>query len=93
MLQEVKQTPAQFAQLAKKYSQDPGSAANGGDLGMFGRGMMVKPFDDAVFKLLVGEVSGLVQSDFGYHIIKLLAVKGGKTQGLAEVKVHYCAEA
>lgn len=86
VLQQVKQTPAQFAELAKKYSQDPGSAANGGDLGMFGRGMMVKPFDDAVFKLMVGEVSGLVQSDFGFHIIKLLAVKGGKTQGLNEVK-------
>lgn len=86
ILQQVKQAPAQFAQLAQKYSQDPGSAANGGDLGMFGRGMMVKPFDDAVFKLLVGEVSDLVQSDFGFHIIKLLAVKGGKTQALNEVK-------
>lgn len=86
ILKQVKQSPSQFAELAKKYSQDPGSAANGGDLGMFGRGMMVKPFDDAVFKLLVGEVSGLVQSDFGYHIIKLLAVKGGKTQALNDVK-------
>jgi peptidyl-prolyl cis-trans isomerase D len=47
---------------------------------------MVKPFDDAVFKLMVGEVSGLVQSDFGFHIIKLLAVKGGKIQELNEVK-------
>ena len=86
VLQQVKQSPGQFAQLAQKYSQDPGSAANGGDLGLFGRGMMVKPFDDAVFKLLVGEVSGLVQSDFGFHIIKLLAIKGGKTQSLNEVK-------
>jgi peptidyl-prolyl cis-trans isomerase D len=86
VLKQVKQEPAQFAQLAQKYSQDPGSAANGGDLGMFGRGMMVKPFDDAVFKLLVGEVSGLVQSDFGFHIIKLLGVKGGKAQALSEVK-------
>jgi peptidyl-prolyl cis-trans isomerase D len=86
ILQQVKQAPAQFAQLAQKHSQDPGSAANGGDLGLFGRGMMVKPFDEAVFKLLVGEVSGLVQSDFGFHIIKLLAVKGGKTQTLNEVK-------
>ena len=86
VLKEVKQSPSQFAELAKKYSQDPGSAANGGDLGMFGRGMMVKPFDDAVFKLMVGEVSGLVKSDFGFHIIKLLAVKGGKTQSFAEVK-------
>jgi peptidyl-prolyl cis-trans isomerase D len=86
VLQQVKQAPAQFAQLAQKYSQDPGSASNGGDLGMFGRGMMVKPFDDAVFKLLVGEVSNLVQSDFGFHIIKLLGIKGGKAQGLNEVK-------
>ena len=86
ILQQVKQSPGQFAELAKKYSQDPGSAANGGDLGMFGRGMMVKPFDDATFKLLVGEISGLVQSDFGFHIIKLLAIKGGKTQSLNEVK-------
>lgn len=86
VLQQVQQAPAQFAQLAQKYSQDPGSAANGGDLGMFGRGMMVKPFEDAVFKLMVGELSGLVQSDFGFHIIKLLAVKGGKAQALNEVK-------
>lgn len=86
ILQQVKDAPAQFAQLARKYSQDPGSAENGGDLGMFGRGMMVKPFDDAAFKLFVGEVSGLVQTDFGFHIIKLLAVKGGKAQALNEVK-------
>lgn len=86
ILKQVKADPSQFAELAKKHSQDPGSAANGGDLGMFGRGMMVKPFDDAVFKLIVGEVSGLVQSDFGFHIIKLLAIKGGKVQSLSEVK-------
>lgn len=86
ILQQVKEAQAQFSELARKHSQDPGSAANGGDLGMFGRGMMVKPFDDAVFKLFVGEVSGLVQSDFGFHIIKLLAVKGGKSQPLQEVK-------
>lgn len=86
ILKQIKQDPSQFASLAKKYSQDPGSAANGGDLGMFGRGMMVKPFDDAVFKLIVGETSGLVQSDFGFHIIKLLAVKGGKVQDFGKVK-------
>jgi peptidyl-prolyl cis-trans isomerase D len=86
ILQQVKSNPASFAELAKKYSQDPGSASNGGDLGFFGRGMMVKPFDDAAFKLMVGEVSGLVQSDFGFHIIKLLAVKEGKTPALDAVK-------
>jgi len=51
LLKLVKQTPARFAELAKQNSQDPGSAVNGGDLGLFGRGMMVKPFDEAVFSL------------------------------------------
>lgn len=86
VLQQVKQAPAKFAALAKQYSQDPGSATNGGDLGMFGRGAMVKPFEDSVFSLKPGEVSGLVQTDFGYHIIKLQAVKPAKVQPLSEVK-------
>ena len=75
ILQQARQNPARFADLAKKYSQDPGSAANGGDLGFFGHGMMVKPFDDAAFSMKAGEISGLVKSDFGFHIIKLLAIK------------------
>ncbi len=86
VLQQVRQSPGKFAALAKQYSQDPGSASKGGELGMFGRGAMVKPFEDSVFSLKVGEVSGLVQSDFGYHIIKLLAVKPAKVQGLNEVR-------
>ncbi|HLP97463.1 MAG TPA: SurA N-terminal domain-containing protein [Sideroxyarcus sp.] len=86
ILQQVKQAPAKFAALAKQYSQDPGSAANGGDLGMFGRGSMVKSFEDSVFSLKTGEVSELVQSDYGYHIIKLLAVKPAKAQPLGEVR-------
>jgi peptidyl-prolyl cis-trans isomerase D len=86
VLQQVKQSPGKFAALAKQYSQDPGSATGGGDLGMFGRGAMVKPFEDSVFSLEIGEVSGLVQSDFGYHIIKLLGVKPAKMQALNEVK-------
>lgn len=86
VLQQVKKSPANFAALAKEFSQDPGSAANGGDLGMFGHGTMVKPFDEAVFKLKVGEISELVQSDFGFHIIRLTAVKSAKTQPLSEVK-------
>ena len=60
-----------FAQLASQYSEDPGSKANGGDLGFFERRMMVKEFDEAAFNLKVGEVSDVVKSNFGYHIIKL----------------------
>lgn len=86
ILQQIKQTPSKFAALAKQYSQDPGSASKGGDLGTFGRGAMVKPFEDSVFSLKVGEVSPVVQTDFGYHIIKLLAVKPAKTQSLSEVR-------
>jgi len=86
VLQQVRQSPGKFAELARQYSQDPGSAANGGDLGLFGRGMMVKSFDDAAFQLKPGEISGLVQSDFGFHIIKLLAIKPAKVQALDEVK-------
>ncbi len=86
VLQQVRQSPGKFAALAKQYSQDPGSATNGGDLGMFGRGAMVKPFEETVFLLKVGEISGLVQSDFGFHIIKLVAIKPSSTQALSEVK-------
>jgi peptidyl-prolyl cis-trans isomerase D len=86
VLQQVRNDPAKFADLAKKYSQDPGSAANGGDLGYFGRGMMVKPFDAAAFSMKVGEVSGLVKSDFGFHIIKLLTIKPSKVLSFDEAR-------
>lgn len=86
LLQQARQNPAKFDELARRNSQDPGSAANGGDLGYFGRGMMVKPFDDAVFALKVGEISGLVKSDFGYHIIKLLAIKPSRILPLDEAR-------
>ena len=76
VLGQIKKNPKQFEELATKYSQDPESAKKGGDLGAFGRGMMVKPFDDAVFSMKVNEISGIVESDFGYHIIKLTKVMG-----------------
>jgi len=64
-----------FAELARQYSEDPGSAPNGGDLGFFGRGQMVPAFENAAFAMKPGEVSGIVESDFGYHIIKTLEKK------------------
>jgi foldase protein PrsA len=60
-----------FAKLAKQYSQDPGSASNGGDLGWFGPGKMVKEFEDAAYKLKVGQVSDPLKTEYGYHIIKV----------------------
>jgi peptidyl-prolyl cis-trans isomerase D len=92
VLQEVQKTPAAFGELAKKYSDDPGSAAQGGDLGFFGRGMMVKSFEDKTFTLKEGEISEVVESDFGFHIIKLLAVRAAKEKPLAEVRADIEAE-
>ncbi|MCS6807870.1 MAG: peptidylprolyl isomerase [Bacteroidota bacterium] len=62
---------ADFAELARKNSQDPGSAQNGGDLGFFGKGMMVKPFEDAAMNAAVGSIVGPVETQFGWHIIKV----------------------
>ncbi|HEX4779651.1 MAG TPA: SurA N-terminal domain-containing protein [Usitatibacter sp.] len=83
---QVRKNPKSFAEIAKKESQDPGSAAQGGDLGFFARGAMVKPFEDAVFdpKAKKGEIVGPVKSDFGYHVIELTDVKGGNVKALAE---------
>jgi peptidyl-prolyl cis-trans isomerase D len=86
VLQEVQKKPQAFAELAKKYSDDPGSAVQGGDLGFFGRGMMVKPFEDATFALQAGQISGVVESDFGFHIIKLASVRAAKEKPLSEVR-------
>jgi peptidyl-prolyl cis-trans isomerase D len=84
---EAKKNPGQFAELAKKYSQDPGSSGQGGDLGFFAHdGSMVKPFEDAVFSMKVGEVAGPVQSDFGWHIIKLVDIHPAKMRPFDEVK-------
>jgi len=86
ILRELQESPGKFAELAKQHSQDPGSAQKGGDLGFFGRGMMVKPFEDTVFKLQEGEISGVVRSDFGFHIIQLTGTKAGAQRALADVR-------
>ena len=75
-----------FAALAKQYSDDPGSGAQGGDLGFFQRGQMVPPFEQAAFTLQVGQTSDLVTSDFGIHIIRVTDRQPGRTQPLEEVK-------
>lgn len=82
----VRAHPERFAELARQESNDPGSASQGGDLDFFARGMMVKPFEDAAFQLKEGGLSGIVESDFGFHIIKLTAIRPVKTQPFVEVK-------
>ncbi len=88
ILAEVKKDPAKFAELAKKSSEDEGSAEKGGDLDFFGRGAMVKPFEDAAYGLKPGEVSGVVESDFGYHVIQLVAVRGGEKKSYESVRAE-----
>src|SRR5262252_6378075 len=77
---------ADFAELAKKYSEDEASAKNGGDLDYFGRGKMVPEFDQAVFAMQPGQISDLVKTQYGYHIIKLVDKKPATTRPLAEVR-------
>ena len=74
-----------FAALAEEYSQDTGTASNGGDLGFFGRGRMVKPFEEAAFDMEVEQVSDLVETTFGFHIIKVDAIQPERIKPLEEV--------
>jgi len=92
LLVEIKKAPNQFAQLAKTHSQDPASATNGGDLGFFARGAMVKPFEDAVFAMQPKQVSDVIESDFGYHIIQLAEIKSPKKRSFLDMRAEIEAE-
>lgn len=83
---KVMANPKDFAAIARETSKDPGSAAQGGDLGFFGRGMMVKPFEDTVFSMKPGEISELVETDFGFHIIQLTEVQPSQVKPFDEVR-------
>lgn len=84
---------AGFAALAKKESQDTGTAAGGGDLDWFGRDAMVKPFEDAAYALKPGETSGVVESDFGFHIIRVTGARGGERKSFESVRAEIEQEA
>lgn len=88
----LQKTPQRFGELARAHSQDPGSAAQDGKLGSFGRGMMVKPFEDAVFSMTPNQIGAPVESDFGYHIIRLDGIEPAQTAPLSEVRASIVDE-
>ena len=88
----MRANPADFAKLAKEYSQDPGSAAQGGDLGSFPHDAMVKPFADAVFAAKPGDIVGPVLSDFGYHVIKVGAITPAQAKPFDAVRAQIEAQ-
>jgi peptidyl-prolyl cis-trans isomerase D len=88
LLAQWKSKTVAFADLARKNSDDPGSADKGGDLDFFARGAMVKPFEDAAFSLKTGETSGVVESDFGFHIIQVTGARGGEVRSFEAVRAE-----
>lgn len=92
ILDELRKNPADFAKVAKAQSQDPGSAELGGDLGTIEKGVFVKPVEDAIYGLKEGEMSGLVRSEFGYHVIKVTKVTPAVQKTLEEAKPEIAAE-
>lgn len=86
ILAEVKTDPSKFAGVAEKESQDPGSASQGGDLSFFGKGVMTKAFEDAVFHAKKGDIVGPVETEFGYHIIYVTDIQAGSVEPFEAVK-------
>jgi peptidyl-prolyl cis-trans isomerase D len=92
LAEALRRAPASFGEVARKESQDPGSAAQNGSLGSFGRGAMVKPFEDAVFSMKTGEMRGPVESDFGFHIIRLDGIQAATVAPMEAVRAEVEAE-
>lgn len=86
LLKQLRDAPKRFAELAKAHSEDSGSAAKGGDLDYFGRGMMVKPFEDLVFSMPVGAISEVLETEFGYHIIQATGQRGQGKRSFEEAR-------
>ncbi|AJP48485.1 hypothetical protein PG1C_08500 [Rugosibacter aromaticivorans] len=92
VLAKLNHNPDSFSQLAKQYSQDTQSADKGGDLGWFGRGLMTKPFEDAVFGLKEGVTSNMIRTEFGFHIIRVTGVRPERIKSFDEVKLTIADE-
>ncbi|HEU4853161.1 MAG TPA: SurA N-terminal domain-containing protein [Telluria sp.] len=92
LLAQLRKNPADFARLARENSQDPGSAELGGDLGVTEKGAFVKPVEDAIYALKQGEISNVVESEYGYHIITVTDIKPASVRPLDEVKAEIMAE-
>jgi peptidyl-prolyl cis-trans isomerase D len=88
LLVQLRKNPNDFDRLAREQSKDPGSASKGGDLGFFDRNMMVKPFSDAAFAQKPGEIGGVVESDFGFHIIRVTEVKPAQAKPFEQVRAE-----
>ena len=92
LLAQARKNPAVFAELARKNSEDPGTAARGGDLDFFGRGAMVKPFETAAFTLKQGDISDVFETDFGFHFLTVTGVRGGQKKPFEEVRAELDTE-